>query len=130
MCKKNDRYFYTLRTTCWKVFKKHKKSCKIKKLLQKRATFATLQKRAVLKSNLNGRFFYTLLTKYLLKREEINIILEERKMKNKQSKGLSLSLQILNIWLEAYFSPLQKFLQIFAKKSVKETTPYWTSLRT
>ena len=38
----------------------HKKYRNYKKLLQKYISLATLQKMAVLKSNLNGRFFYTL----------------------------------------------------------------------
>ena len=39
-------------------------SCKDKKLLQKPITFDKLQKEAILKSDLNGRYFYTLLTKH------------------------------------------------------------------
>ena len=33
-------------------------------------------------------------------------------MKNKHSKGLSLSLQILKVWLKALFSPFSAFLQV------------------
>lgn len=60
MCKKNDRYFYTFCQNIEQCLEMHKKYCNYKKLVQKYISIATLQKKAVLKSNLNGRFFYTI----------------------------------------------------------------------